>query len=132
MSKSIQIMAIAVAFVAVTLVSGVVYADEKNGKPFAAIWEAIHNLESNPNNGIVNVYQKHNSQNIVSTGGTVTIDIIATCNSDDIVLGGGVEFVEGISILADRPNGDNGWLGTFQTSSSKLKPVTVVAICATP
>jgi len=50
MSKSIQIMAIAVAFVAVTLISGVVYADEKNGKPFEAISEAIHDLESTPNN----------------------------------------------------------------------------------
>ncbi len=41
MSKAIPIMAIAVAFVAGTLVSSVVYADEKNGKPFEAIWDAI-------------------------------------------------------------------------------------------
>jgi len=34
MSKAIPIIAIAVAFVAGTLVSSVVYADEKNGKPF--------------------------------------------------------------------------------------------------
>jgi len=35
------IMVIAVASVATTLVTGVVYADEKNGKPFESIWDAI-------------------------------------------------------------------------------------------
>ena len=41
MSKAILIMAITVAFVAVTLVLDVVYADAKNGKPFEAIWKEI-------------------------------------------------------------------------------------------
>jgi len=132
MSKSIQVMAIAVAFVAVTLVSGVVYADEKNGKPFEAIWEAIYELESAPTNGITDVYQKQNPQNLVSPGGLVSIDVRTACDPGDIVLGGGVEFVDGVSILADKPDGVDGWLGTFQTGSANPKAVNVYAICATP
>ena len=132
MSKTIPILAITVAFVAGTLISSVVYADEKNGKPFEAIWDAIHALESTPTNGIANVYLVHTSQEIRSEGGIFTIDVRATCNSGHIVLGGGVGFEEGITILADKPDGDNGWLGTFQTGSSLLKEVTVDAICATP
>ncbi len=136
MSKSIQIMAIAVAFVAVTLISGVVYADEKNGKPFEAIWDAIHDLESTPTNGIANVYQKHNPQLISSnTGGLALIDVRATCNPGHIVLGGGYENIFVFPITADEPfeDGDEqGWLVTFSTSSAVGRAVNVHAICATP
>jgi len=137
MSKSIQIMAIAVAFVALTLISGVVYADEKNGKPFEAIWEAINEIELTPGppgadgtDGITNVYQVKMEQKInnkVSTFHTVK----ATCVPLDTVLGGGVEKVAGINIFADRPDGVDGWLGIFETGSSRDKVVTVYAICAT-
>jgi hypothetical protein len=135
MSKSIQIMAIAVAFVAVTLISGVVYADDKNGKPFEAIWEAIHSLESTPTNGITNVYQKDNPQLINSPAGLSLVDVKATCNPDDIVLGGGYENTHGFPITADEPfeDGDKqGWLVTFSTSSVIPKAVNVHAICAIP
>ena len=135
MSKSIQIMAIAVAFVAVTLVSGVVYADEKNAKPFAAIWKAINDLESASNNGITGVYQVHESKEIKSLVGKIMIDVKATCQQGDVVLGGGVGIVDGISLFADKPftnNGDQGWLGTFETGSVNPKVVTVDAICAKP
>jgi len=135
MSKSIQIMAIVVAFVAVTLVSGVVYADEKNGKPFEAIWDAIYALESTPTNGIANVYQKDNPQLISSPAGLSLVDVSATCNPGDIVLGGGYENIFDFPITADKPfeDGDEeGWLVTFSTSSGIPRAVNVHAICATP
>jgi len=148
MSKSIQIMAIAVAFVALTLISGVVYADEKNAKPFAAIWDAISEIQLIPGpqgatgpqgadgtDGITGVYQVHESQEIKSLVGKIMIDVKATCQSGDVVLGGGVEIVDGISLFADKPftnNGDQGWLGTFETGSVNPKVVTVDAICAKP
>ena len=127
-------MAIAVASVATTLVTGVVYADEKNGKPFEVIWKAINDLESTPYNGITGVYQEHESQEIKSPGGKIMIDVKATCQPGDVVLGGGVGIVDGISLFADKPftnNGDQGWVGTFETGSINPKVVTVDAICAT-
>jgi len=129
MSKSIQIMVIAVAFVAVTLVSGVVYADDKNGKPFEAIWDAIHNLESTPNNGITDVYTETNKVDIKD--GTFTIK--AACDPGDKVLGGGFENLHGFPITADEPfeDGDEeGWLVIFFSSSGVDKEVIVHAICA--
>ncbi len=128
MISSNLIIAIAVASVATTLVSGVVYADEKNGKPFAAIWEAIYNLESYTLTN-VNTVQKMES----IPGGTDTM-VKATCNSGDKVLGGGYDQLPlGVTVIADKPDGDNGWIVIFDSiSSSKSKPVTVHAICATP
>ena len=134
-------MAIAVAFVAVTLVSGVVYADEKNGKPFEAIWDAIYNLESTPGpqgatgpagadgtNGITNVYTEPNPVSI--PGETTTVK--ATCNGGDKVLGGGYDLLPtGVTVIADKPDGDNGWLGMFKTDSGTGKTVTVEARCLT-
>ena len=125
-------MAIAVAFVATTLISGVVYADEKNGKPFEAIWEAIHSLESAPNNGITDTYRVENMQ--VISGGTT--DVTATCDEGDTVLGGGFEMEErSIAVIADKPSansdGDEEWLVSFNRSpTSSVKDVTVYAICA--
>jgi len=125
MSKSIQVMAIAVAFVAVTLVSGVVYADEKSAKPFAAIWDAIYNLESN---SVTGVYSVQKTESI--PGGAAT-PVTATCNSGDKVLGGGYENNIDATILEEKPHGDNGWIVIFdRDSSSKSKPVTVHAMCA--
>ncbi len=136
MSKSIQIMAIAVAFVAVTLISGVVYADEKNGKPFEAIWVAIHDLESTPTNGITNVYNLTTIQAIDNTSSQIN-EVRASCVQGDTVLGGGVGSLEGIVIIANKPFKDtttdpttNGWLGIFKTTSGQLKVVTVDVICA--
>ena len=128
MSKSIQIMAIAVAFVAVTLVSGVVYADDKNGKPFEAIWAAIHNLESN---SVTDVYTRTTVIDIKS--GTFTIE--ATCDPFHKVLGGGYENLHEFPITVDGPfeDGDEeGWLVVFFASSSDVgREVKVHAICAT-
>ena len=47
MKKTILILVIAAAFVAGTITTGTLaYASgDKNGKPFEAIWDAIHNLE---------------------------------------------------------------------------------------
>ncbi len=130
MSKSIQIMAIAVSFVALTLVSGVVYADEKNGKPFEAIWESIHNLESTQTKGITNVYSVQKTESI--PGGTATT-VKATCNSGDKVLGGGYENNIDATILEEKPDGDNGWIVIFERDSSGVsKAVTAHAMCATP
>ena len=129
MSKSVQIMAIAVSFVALTLVSGVVYADEKNGKPFEAIWESIHNLESTQTKGITNVYSVQKTESI--PGGIATT-VKATCNSDDKVLGGGYENNIDATILEEKPDGDNGWIVIFERDSSGVsKAVTVHAMCAT-
>ncbi len=127
MSKSIQMMAIAVSFVALTLVSGVVYADEKNGKPFEAIWESIHNLESTQTKGITNVYSVQKTESI--PGGTATT-VKATCNGSDKVLGGGYDTPTGVTITVDKPDGDNGWLGIFKTDSGRGQTVTVEARCA--
>jgi len=118
-------MAIVVAFVAVTLVSGVVYADDKNGKPFEAIWDAIHSLESTPNSGITDI------DRVVMV---VTIpnpfEVIVPCKSGYTVLSGGYDTPPGVFITADRPaDGDTGWLVGF-THSSDEKDVTVYAICA--
>ncbi len=130
MSKSIQIMAIAVSFVALTLVSGVVYADEKNGKPFEAIWESIHNLESTQTKGITNVYSVQKTESI--PGGTA-ITVKATCNSGDKVLGGGYENNIDATILEEKPDGDNGWIVIFERDSSGVsKAVTAHVMCATP
>jgi len=116
-------MAIAVAFVAVTLVSGVVYADDKNGKPFEAIWDAIHNLESN---SVTNVYTITETDTIPSG-----ITVMATCTSGDKVLSGGYDVPPGVTITADRPaDGDTGWLVGFKHFSD-MKEVTVYAICVT-
>jgi len=134
-------MAIAVVFVAVTLISGVVYADEKNAKPFAAIWDAIHDLESTPGpqgatgpagadgtNAITNVYSV---QETVSIPGGIATTVKATCNSGHKVLGGGYENDIDATILADKPDGDKGWLVEFERDSSDFsKTVTVYAICA--
>jgi len=143
MSKSIQIMAIAVAFVALTLISGVVYADEKNGKPFAAIWDAIYDLELTPGpqgatgatgadgtNAIISVYRVDTPEDI-SDG---TTNVMATCDKGDIVLGGGFEIEErGVTVIAEKPStnsdGDEEWLVSFKTTSAS-KDVTVYAICA--
>ncbi len=126
MSKSIQIMAIAVAFVAVTLISSVVYADDKNGKPFEAIWDAIHNLESN---SVTNVYTMTNSEIIPRD---IDATVKATCNGSDKVLGGGYDLLpSGVTVIADKPDGDNGWLGIFKHTSINEKIVTVEARCAT-
>jgi len=63
-------------------------------------------------------------------GGTTTVE--ATCLSSDKVLGGGYESTPGTIILADKPDGDNGWLVIFERPSSNApKFVTVEAICAT-
>ena len=127
-------MAIAVASVATTLISGVVYADEKNGKPFEAIWEAIYNLESTPDNGITDAYRVDNPQKI--TGGTT--DVTATCDEGDIVLGGGFEIEErSIAVIADKPStnsdGDEEWLVSFNRASTVTeRDVKVYAICVTP
>jgi len=47
-SKTVLVLAIAIAFVIGTITTGTfVYASgEKNGTPFEQIWEAIHNLEA--------------------------------------------------------------------------------------
>jgi len=128
MSKAIPIMAIAVAFVAGTFVSSVVYADEKNGKPFEAIWEAIHALESTPTGGITNVYTNTNTD-IIPSGSTT---VKAACNGSDKVLGGGYDALPlGVTAIADKPDGDNGWLGIFKTTSGTGKSITVEARCAT-
>jgi len=141
MSKSIQIMAIAVAFIALTLISGVVYADEKNAKPFAAIWDAINAIQLTPGpqgatgpagadgtNAITNVYSVQEPVSI--PGGAVTT-VKATCNGGDKVLGGGYENDIDATILADKPDGDKGWLVEFERGSSDFsKTVTVYAICA--
>ena len=126
MSKSIQIMAIAVAFVAVTLVSGVVYADDKNGKPFEAIWEAIHNLESTSNSGIIAIDRVDMAVSVPTP-----FEVTVPCMSGDTVLSGGYDIPLGVTITADRPaDGDTGWLVGFKHSSDE-KVVTVYAICAT-
>ncbi len=131
-------MAIAVASVATTLVTGIVYADEKNGKPFAAIWEAIYEMELTPGppgadgtNAITNVYTESNTESI--PGGPDTT-VKATCLSGYKVLGGGYDLLPlNVIVIADKPDGDNGWLVTFdRVSSSVSKTVTVYAICATP
>jgi len=128
------IVAIAVASVATILVTGVVYADEKNGKPFEAIWEAIYNLESTPDNGITDAYRVENPKKI--TGGTT--DVMATCNEGDIVLGGGFEIEErSIAVIAEKPStnsdGNEEWLVSFNRASSVTeKDVKAYAICATP
>ena len=131
MSKAIPIMATVVAFVALTLISGVVYADEKNGKPFEVIWDAIYKLESAPDNGITGVYPVHEMGSIP---GDTSLPVTATCNSGDKVLGGGYDQLPlGVTVIADKPDGDNGWIVIFDSiSSSKSKPVTVHVICATP
>ena len=135
MSKAILIMAIVVTFVAVTLVTGVVYADEKNGKPFEEIWDAIHAIETTPNNAITHVYKVVTEQKISNQDGMSFHEVRATCDPGDTVLGGGYESIDGISIMTNKPStnsaGDDGWLVIFETSSGKLKVVTVEARCAT-
>jgi hypothetical protein len=119
-------MAIAVASVATTLITGVVYADEKNGKPFEAIWDAIYNLESNT---LTNVYSVQKTESI--PGGIATT-VKATCNSGDKVLGGGYENNIDATILEEKPDGNNGWIVIFDRNSSGVsKFVTVHAMCAT-
>jgi len=85
MSKSIQIMAIAVAFVALTLVTGVVYADEKNGKPFEAIWEAINELQ-NTEDYSPTTYVNEASFEISKTPGMIL------CDEGDVATGGGGSY----------------------------------------
>jgi len=119
-------MAIAVAFVAVTLVSGVVYADDKNGKPFEAIWAAIHDLESTPNSGIISIDRVDMVVTIPSS-----FEVIVPCGSGNTVLSGGYEIPPGVDITADRPaDGGTGWLVGFEHESDE-KDVTVYAICTT-
>jgi len=141
MSKSIQIMAIAVAFVALTLISGVVYADEKNGKPFEAIWVAINDIQLTPGpqgatgatgadgtNGITNINMEKTIDELIPRGlSTVSVP----CKSGDVVLGGGYEIPDGVIVTADKPDGETGWLVGFITSSN-TREVNVTAICATP
>jgi len=87
MSKSIQIMAIAVAFVAVTLVTGVVYADEKNGKPFEAIWEAINELQ-NTEDYSPTTYVKQISFATAAEKVSETV----FCDEGDVATGGGGSY----------------------------------------
>jgi len=142
MSKAILIMAITVAFVAVTLVSDVVYADAKNGKPFEEIWKAIHEMELTPGppgadgtNAITHVYKVVTEEKITNRDGMSFHEVWATCGPGDTVLGGGYESVDGITIMTNKPStnsaGDDGWLVIFETGSGKLKTVTVEARCAT-
>ncbi len=142
MSKATLIMAIAVASVATTLVTGVVYADEKNGKPFEEIWKAIHEMELTPGppgadgtNAITHVYQVVTEQKISNQDGVSFHKVRATCDPGDTVLGGGYESIDGITIMTNKPSttsaGDDGWLVIFETGSGKLKTVTVEARCAT-
>ncbi len=141
MNKATLIMAIAVTVVAVTLVTGVVYADEQNGKPFEEIWEAIHNMELTPGppgvdgtNAITHVYQVVTEQKISNQDGMSFHEVRATCDPGDTVLGGGYESIDGISIMTNKPStnsaGDDEWLVIFETGSGKLKVVTVEARCA--
>ena len=144
MSKAIPIMAIAVAFVAGTLVSSVVYADEKNGKPFEAIWNAINEIELTPGpqgatgatgadgtNAIISVYRVETVEKI--SGGTVTVS--ATCEEGDTVLGGGFGSEKGPIKIIDKPStnsdGDDEWIAIFQIDSIVDKDVIVWAVCAT-
>ena len=133
-------MAIAVASVATTLVTGIVYADEKNGKPFEEIWKAIYEMELTPGppgadgtNAITHVYPVEESASILFG----TTEVRATCKPNDTVLGGGfdTQAVDRIIIVSDKPftnsAGDDGWLVIFKSGSSLPKDVTVEARCAT-
>ncbi len=122
------IMAIAVASVATTLVTGVVYADEKNGKPFEEIWKAIHEMELTLTNEITDVNREEIIDEPIPRG---LSSISVPCEEGDIVLGGGYEIPDGVVITADKPDGETGWFVGFKTFSSS-KEVAVYAICATP
>ncbi len=83
-------MAIAVAFVAVTLVTGVVYADEKNGKPFEAIWEAINELQNTENEDYsATTYVNEASFEIFSSEKTPGMIL---CDEGDVATGGGGSY----------------------------------------
>jgi len=120
------IMVIAVASVATTLVTGVVYADEKNGKPFEEIWKAIHEMELTPGPP---------GADGTNQDGVSFHEVRATCDPGDTILGGGYESIDGITAMTNKPSttsaGDDEWLVIFETDSGKPKTVTVEAICAT-
>ncbi len=85
-------MAIAVASVAITLVTGVVYADEKNGKPFEAIWDAIHELQNTENEDLgysATTYVKEDSFETFSFEKTSRTIL---CDEGDVATGGGGSY----------------------------------------
>ena len=126
MSKSIQIMAIAVAFVALTLVTGVVYADEKNGKPFEAIWDTIHELQDYS----ATTYVNKASFEISKTPGMIL------CDEGDVATGGGGSYdFNSFSIIKDAsfPHVVDdiavGWTYDILDLNSEVDSATVFVVC---
>ena len=87
-SKTIIIGLVAVAFVAGSILTGTMAfaSGDKNGKPFEALWDAIHALETQPHE---TVYQKTTASAPVVGVGTYFTTYEIKCDSGDIALSGG-------------------------------------------
>jgi len=128
-------MVIAAAFVTGTLVSGVVYADEKNGKPFEAIWEAIYELQNTENEDYSPTTYVNEISFDTKEGGT-KISKTVHCDPGDVVVGGAGSYnFEHFSILNDVDFPDVvdgvpvGWTYEIWDLNSRGGQATVSVVC---
>ena len=141
--KGIWALSLVLAFAAGSIMaSGMAYAaGDKNGQPFDALWDAIHELQDAVNNSSGNSQTYYVVESIVQgpTSGSGPGQVFTKtvlCDEDDVATGGGLSYPSQtpINIIAyDFPHVENdvpvGWTMVVDDWTPSGALATVYVVC---
>ena len=137
MSKTIIAGLVVVAFVAGSIMTGtMVYASgDKNGKPFEALWDAVHALEAaveeiDEQGSVFDTYVVRTDD--VDVIANKQADATASCDPGDMLLSGGhrVSFRD-VNIKLSYPDVDNQeWVVVGENPTRFTQNINAFALCA--